>query len=281
VVLQPVNSLSPGSLTLRGFDARMVQSSAANLGSDDLPNTVVSALAVLTIPPPYAVDQAATGIVQEVAWDLNASAYGAVTNFPGLCIPPANNNSYAIETLAYLELTAGPHRLQVDSDDAVGIFSGASLQDTSAMTILSYDGVFHGTVDFFAPAAGLYPFRIIYEEGGGAAYLVVKSVDLADNSQTLLNATDGVKAFYPLACKSSATVNGTFTVDPTAANAVGLVDIICDGMGSPLNSRVIGGTLTIPKSGDTRFYRLDGPRATTITGIHLSGSNVIITYQAQ
>ena len=64
----------------------------------------------------------------------------------------------------------------------------------------------HESFDFFVPADGLYPFHIIYEEGGGAAYLRLHSVNLSDNSQTLLNAPGGVPAFYPLVCKSSTSV---------------------------------------------------------------------------
>ena len=79
---------------------------------------MASAQAVLANPAAYAVDLTATNIVQLVAWDLNAAVhYGAVTNFPGLCIPPANVNSFAVETFAYLQLTAGLHRFYVDSDD--------------------------------------------------------------------------------------------------------------------------------------------------------------------
>ena len=47
-----------------------------------------------------------------------------------------------------------------------------------------------------------------------------------------------------------------------------------------LNQKVTGGTLTVPISGPTKFYRLDGPRATRITGIKKSGSNWVIPYLA-
>ena len=144
-----------------------------------------SAPAFLTAWPPrrpcwpyqYAVDLAATNIVQAVAWGLNAgqngNEYGAITNFPGLCMPPANVNSFAIQTLAYLQLTAGHHQFYVDSDDTVGIYSGTNLTDTSKV-LLETTGVAHQSFDFVVEADGLYPFNIIYEEGGGAAYLVLQ-----------------------------------------------------------------------------------------------------------
>jgi hypothetical protein len=276
------NSLPLGSLSVRGFDARMVQSSAANIansdgGSGGIPNSVASAKAVLAYQ--YAVDQAATNIVQQVAWDLNANAYGAVTNIPGLCIPPANVNSFAIETLAYLQLTAGTNRFYVDSDDTVGIYSGTNLTDTS-IVLLQSSGVIHTAFDFIVAADGLYPFHVIYEEGGGAAYLVLSSVNNGVN--TLLNTAGGVNAFYPLVCKSSTSVKGPYTVDAAAnaGNALTTAGVHCDGAGVALNQKVTGGTMTVPISGAAKFYRLDGPRLTKITNITRVGSNVVITYQA-
>ncbi len=284
------NSLPIGSLSLPGFDARMVQSSAANIAGSvsssapSIPNSVASAQAVLAYK--YAVDLAATNIVQAVAWGLNAgqngNEYGAITNFPGLCIPPANVNSFAVQTLAYLQLTAGYHQLYVDSDDTVGVYSGTNLTDTSNV-LLETTGVAHQSFDFVVEADGLYPFNIIYEQGGGSAYLVLNSVNLSDNSQTLLNTPGGVPAFYPLACKSSTSVAGPYTVDPAAnlGNSLTNTPVSCDGTNvMALNQKVTGGTLTVPVSGPTKFYRLDGPRATRITGIKKSGSNWVIPYLA-
>jgi hypothetical protein len=276
------NSLPIGTLSVPGFDARMVQSSAANIsGTGGLDNSVASAEAVLANPPQYKVDLAATNIVQFLAWDLNATAYGAVTNFPGLCIPPATVNSFAVETFAYLQLTAGHQQFYVHDDDTVGIYSGTNLMDTS-IVLVQTTGVTHAPFDFIVEADGLYPFHIIYEQGGGSAYLVLHSVNLSDNSQTLVNAPGGVSAFYPLVCKSSTSVAGPYTVDAAAnaGNALTTASVLCDGSGAALNLAVTGGTLTVPISGPAKFYRLDGPRATQITSITKSGSNVVITYQA-
>jgi hypothetical protein len=285
LVLQAANSLPFGSLTVPGLDARMVQSSAANIGgTGGLPNSLASAQALLAIPPAYAVDRTSTSIVQTVAWDLNATAYGANTNMPGLCIPPATANSFAIETFAYLQLTAGVQRFYIDSDDVAGVFSGANLADTSNLLLDTTPiNVAHTSFDFVVPVDGLYPFHILYEQGGGSATLVVHSVNLADNSQTLLNAPGGVGAFYPLVCLSAASVAGPYTVDAVAnaGNVLTTADVPCDGNGPALNQAVTGGTITVPLAGAARFYRLDGPRPTRITGITKVGSNAVITYQTQ
>jgi len=281
------NSLPFGSLSLAGFDARMVQSSAANIAGSSgpsIPNSVASAQAVLAYH--YAVDLAATNIVQAVAWGLNAgqngNEYEAITNFPGLCIPPANVNSFAVQTLAYLQLTAGLHRFYVDSDDDVGIYSGTNLTDTS-LVLLETTGVAHQSFDFVVEADGLYPFNIIYEEGTGAAYLVLHSVNLSDNSLTLVNATGGVPAFYPLVCESSTSVNGHYTADAAAnaGNTLTTTDVLCGGTGDALNQSLTGGTITIPSAVSAKFYRLDGPRRSKITSVKKTGSNLVINYQFQ
>ena len=277
-ILSASASLPLGSLSVRGFDARMVQSSAANLGAN---NSVAAAQAVLAFPPAFAVDQTSTNKVETVAWDLNPpGGYGATANFPGLCIPPANINSYAIEVFAYLQLTAGPHRFSVDSDDAVGVYSGADLADTS-IVLVENNGVTHAVFAFFVPADGLYPFHIIYEEGGGSAYLVLNSLD--GGTTNLVNATGGGNAYYPLVCKSSTSVAGPYTADAAAnaGNVITTADVLCDGSGTALNQTLTGGTITIPIAGSAKFYRLNGPRPSAITSIKKVGSNVVITYQAQ
>jgi hypothetical protein len=42
---------------------------------------------------------------------------------------------------------------------------------------------------------------------------------------------------------------------------------------------VTGGTFTLPVPTATRFYRLDGPRATRITNIKKVDSSIEITYE--
>jgi hypothetical protein len=271
----------------------MVQSSAANIaGSGSLLNdSVASARALLANPPQYPVDLAATNIVQYVAWDLYATNYGAVTNFPGLCIPPANVNSFAIETFAYLQLTAGHHQFYVDSDDAVGVYSGTNLTDTS-MVLLETNFVSHTAFDFIVEADGLYPFHIIYQEGQAYyrdgqyqwAYLVLHSVNLSTGTTNLVNAAGGVPAFYPLVFKSSTSAKGPYTVDAAAnaGNVLTTASGLCGGGTEPIvNQSLTGGTLTVPISGSTKFYRLDGPRVSKIKSITKSGSNLVITYQGQ
>ena len=83
------NSLPAGSLSVPGFDARMVHSTAAGMGGNnftdtgaDIQNTVAGAMAVLA--GQYPVDYAATNWVQLVAWALNGSDNGAMAESPAV-----------------------------------------------------------------------------------------------------------------------------------------------------------------------------------------------------
>jgi hypothetical protein len=240
-------------------------------------------MAVLAIPPQYAVDYSATGLVQSVAWALDASASGAITNFPGLCIGTTTyQDSFAVETLTYLQLSAGAHRFHVDSDDSVGVYSGTNLTDTSTV-LVQKDGTLHASFDFVVEADGLYPFTIIYQEGGHPATLVLSSENLADGTRILLNDTLGVPAFYPLVWNSSASVSGPYTVDAVAnaSNSIMTSNVLCDGSGDPLNQVVTGGTVTVPVGSAAKFYRLAAPRSSKITSVKKTGSNLVINYQVQ
>ena len=285
--LWATNSLAVGSLTLPGFDARMVQSAAAGLGGNngtslqgDLVNCVASAQAVLA--GQYTVDLTSTNWVQLVAWANNGTDSGAVTNFPGLCIPPANTYSFAVEAFAYLRLTAGQHTFYVDSDDAVGIYSGTNLKDTSNV-LVQQDWGGNTTFNFFVEADGLYPFLIIYEEGHPGAHCVLKS---GSSSGPLVNdlANGGIPAFYPLAVKSATAVAGPYTVDAAAnaANALSTAAVACDGSGTVRNRSLTGGTITLtPAPGAPKYYRLDGPRVSKITSIQKSGADLVINFNYQ
>jgi hypothetical protein len=270
------NSLPPGSLTVRGFDVRMAQS--ANNGVN-LDNTLERARQQLAIPPLIPVDSTVTSFVELLSWDKT----GTPTNVPGLC--PGTYNNIAVESLAYLELTAGIHRFRIDTDDRAGLYSGANVRDTNAPVLWENPGnTANSTFDFVVEANGLYPVRCLWEETGGGAHLYLRSVNLSDLSEVPINDPsdpDGVvKAWYPLVCRSAVSVAGPYAVDSTAVNVLNLADIMSNDCAPDAVGQVAtGGTFTIPVSGITRFYCLDGPRSTRITSFFKTGSNLVITYQ--
>jgi hypothetical protein len=288
------NSLPLGALSVPGFSARMVQSSDANVGSilNGLLDTVHSAQLVLGYN--YTVDRAATNWVQTVAWGLNANENGAITNFPGLCIAPANGSSFAIQAQAYLQLTAVTNRFHVNSDDCVGIYSGTNVTDTSIVLFQSPPVTAVDTnFDVIVEAPGLYPVNILYEQGTGDADLVLSSVNLSDNSRTLVNISGGVPAFYPApswTCMSSSAVKGPYntpvaTLMTTNIATVTTSSVLCGGSGAPLNLAVTGwsgtNTVTLTPAGSPTYYRLYGPGSSQILGYKKSGANLVITYRCQ
>ena len=280
----PPRFATTGSLSVRGFDARLVVATA------DFPGTVEGAETVLGYPSTNTagVDLAATNWTQVVAWDVGNNGTtpwhdGAITNYPGLCYPTSKPNHFAVEVLGYIQLEAGTNNLYIASDDAVGVYTGANLTDTSTVLVQN-NGVTHQAFTMFVTQAGLYPLHIIHQEGGGDAYLVLHSG--TDNTGPLVNTPGAPQVYYPLVCMSSTSAKGPFTVDAAANAGHSLTTVSggCDGSPTPggvQNLTVTGGTLTFPIPSAPKYYRLNGPRQTKITSITKSGTNLVINYQAQ
>jgi hypothetical protein len=289
----PVPYAPSGSLTLRGFDARLVQSYSAtdpgyaNMSFDGgLNNSIASAQAVLNNQ--YTVNFSSTNIVQLVNFDITGpgnDAYNGnpVTNWPGLCLSAGGAfvNSFAVEVMAYVQLSAGTNTFFVDSDDAAGVYSGNSLTDTS-VPLLANDGSVRESFDWIVVTPGLYPLHILYQQGGGGANLGLCTVNRTANTTNLVNSASSVQAFYPLVCQSSTSIKGPFTPDAAAnaSNSMTISGSLCEsGVGPISNQTVTGGTITVPIPTAPKYYRLDGPRKTRITSFTKSGTNMIINYQ--
>lgn len=274
------NSLPLGSLSVRGFDARTVQS---DNGGTSLDNTLARALQQLAIPPTIPIDRKATSIVQVLSWDETTAP---PENVPGLC--GGNYINIAVESLAYLELSAGLYRFHISTDDRCGLYSGAGFADANAQALWENPGnTADTTFDVAVEAAGLYPIRCIWEETGGGAHLHLWSTNITTGDPEVLindpaNPAGVVKAWYPLVLRSSASVAGPYAVDSSAVNLLNTADVD-DPNCSPtvVGSMVTGGTFTVPISGTARYYRLEGPRSSKITKFEKTGSNIKITYQLQ
>lgn len=267
------NGLPLGTLTVPGFDVRVAQTT--NNGNN-LPNTLERARQQLAGLIP--VDQRATSIVQVLNWN-ETSAYP--DNVPGLC--PVNLANIAAESCAYLELTAGPHRFHINTDDRAGLYSGPGFGELNSTTIWEASGMVNTTFEFWVESAGLYPVRCLWEETGGAAKLSLYSVDWNDSTETLINDPGNpagvVKAYYPVVCQSSASLTGPFRFAPNAANTLNISDQFSTVCQTVTGRNVTGGTLTIPLSAEAQFYRLETARKAKITHIGRSGANVEIHYQ--
>lgn len=273
------SSLPLGSLRIRGFDARMVQSE--NQGSN-LDNSLARAERQLAVPPQIPVDRAATSLVQVLDWNKTLDP---PNNVPGLCAGTYIN--IAVECMAYLELKAGVNRFHVVSDDRCGIYLGfkPGAPDTQVMWE-NPDNTANATFEFAVEADGLYPVRLVWEETGGSANLRLTSVNPDDLSEVLINDPDNplgvVKAWYPLVCLSTASLAGPWAVESEASNSVNTMDVQGqDCAPVQVGSMVTGGTFVAPISGSTRFYRIQGPRPVRITQFEKTATNVRIDYQIE
>lgn len=273
------SSLPPGSLSVRGFNVRTVQSEN---GGAELPNTLDRARQQLAVPPQIPVDLAATSLVQVLNWDEN----GTPANVPGLC--PGNYINIAVESLAYLELSAGLHRFHIRTDDRAGVYSGAHFAAADAQTLWENPGnTADSTFDFYVEAAGLYPVRTLWEETGGGALHYLYSVDLNDLSEIAINDPANpagvVRAWYPLVCRSATAVTGPYAVEAKALNTVNTVDLpgASDCSLTVVGQMITGGTFTVPAADAARYYVLDGSRPLRITSFHRDAGNVTISYRLQ
>jgi hypothetical protein len=210
----PTDEMLPlGSLTDRGFNARIVQVGVA-IGNDNgiaeqmLGGTFINfgtGLPYPNIAPAGAQSFVEPGVINYNR-DLPAGAsLGRLqpdVQFPGYPPAPsgASYENMAMEALTFLALRAGIHRHGVNSDDGFRVSSALSVTDPNNVLTL---GEFNGgrgsadtTFDFIVKQDGLYPFRLIWEQGQGGANVEWWSVDLDNAGATLaINDNSGIQAF--------------------------------------------------------------------------------------
>ncbi|MCZ7635115.1 MAG: LamG domain-containing protein [Verrucomicrobia bacterium] len=116
--------------------------------------------------------------------DLPFSAIG----IPGTTL--ANEDNAAIEVLTFLEFPAvGFYSLGVNSDDGFRLSTGLNARDRLSVVVGEYDGdrlAADSILRIYVPQAGIYPFRLIWENGTGPASLEWFSV-LEDGTRALIN----------------------------------------------------------------------------------------------
>lgn len=132
----------------------------------------------------------------------NAGNYGTFQPddyMPGLPASDGSNNGVAAEIITYVELPAGATTMGVASDDGFKTMGGAIQDAFSAIKLGEYDGgrgVAETLFTFVVEEAGVYPFRTVWEQGGGDANLEWYTLK-ADGTRVLLNdtANGGLKAY--------------------------------------------------------------------------------------
>jgi len=192
-------------------------------------------------------------------------------------VPTASGaeDNFAFEILAFVELRAGIYRWGVNSDDGFRVSPAVSVTDpNNAITLGVFDGgrgAGDTVFDFAVAEDGLYPIRLVYEEGGGDAnveWWSIPDVSTDDPATATLaaindpaNAT-ALKAFQPPSIPPAAQPQIT-----SATLAAGRITIQWNNGGTleyatSLNSPITwtptgnsSGTFSEPAAG-TKFYRV-------------------------
>ena len=190
-------------------------------------------------------------------------------DFPDVLIPgipgtEGNNgtDNIAAEFTAYLEFPeAGYYRMGVNSDDGFKVSLGGPGDRGPVDNALAnaLDGAFfnagRGAADtifgFEVPAAGVYPMRLIWYEGGGGANVEWFTVG-SDGTKTLINAEGGLKAYRSLSANPTPlSCPGVGPVISASLNAEG--NVVLTFTGTLHSSDSVTGTFE-PVEGATSPY---------------------------
>src|SRR5437762_3231938 len=268
--LDPANRQS-GTGGNAGFKVRVVQAlSGANL-DNSLQRAEDQLAPNSTIPKYYETN------VVDLLINYSQNGLGSTDGYfpddaliPGLDVAQNSSDDIAMEILTYAELPAGVLRFGVRSDDGYKIVAGNSFTDSSTPALAFHNGgPADETFDFVVPQAGLYPFRMVWYERGGAAFGQWFSVDPGTGARTLIN-----DAGTPGSIKAYASV--------TPAIALESAPNLAPGAFAPETGAVVDAgtkTITLLQSGSQRFYRLRASTALTIDSIQINGGNIVLKYR--
>jgi|GEM_PF-2883134 len=123
---------------------------------------------------------------------------GNFSNEVGFATSDVNNFSMLVETWLYFP-TAGYWQMGVNSDDGFSLKSGQSPGDIFGQLLGEYEGG-RGASDtifsFYASQPGLYPFRLLYEQGGGGANCEWFTVTSSGQRVLINDSSQGANAVY-------------------------------------------------------------------------------------
>ena len=295
--LPTTGKLPLGSLSTRGIMIRFVQVSAAIANDNTVAEQMLDGVYPnATTPLP---NIAPTPLYLETGM-INYNKDGPTSmdgnlvpdaQFPGFGnMPLAVLDNLAMEAVCYLELQQGIYRMIVRSDDGFRLTAALSADDPGNSFIIGEFNGGRGTADtplndLIVAEAGLYPMRLIFEEGQGGAAIEWKIQDFETGNYFGVNGTSlalaggfpgGGPSGYLPPC-----VNKSMTVQKSGANLV--ISWLKNGGGNqfqlqqanvlsnPSSStswsnvgavpKTTGSTktVTVPLSSAANFYRLFRP----------------------
>ena len=124
--------------------------------------------------------------------------FGTKTNFPYV---PANgtNNYIALAANMYVQLSAGVYTFAVRSDDGFEFTAGTTPTSTNIILAVYDSGRANTTpttFDFIVQTNGLYPMRLVYDQGQFGGSLEFYSINRTNGTATLINAATSPIKIY-------------------------------------------------------------------------------------
>ena len=219
-----------------------------------------------------------------------------ITGIPGW---GDSTDGIASEYIALLELERGAYKFGVNSDDGFNASFGANFGDLLAQTV----GMFNGgrgasdtNFEIFVDKPGLYPYRVLWWEGGGGANIEIFSY--VNGEKTLINDPDvegSIKAYTikGAVVDESTTVRATtgrakvLSVSPTSGDTLvksGVIEVLIQNEDTTVKQDTVVLSLNgeavdakVSKSGDivTISYAPDGglPVGTHTAAVSFEESN--------
>lgn len=215
--------------------------------------------------------------------DQAAGSNGEFTpdeQMPGIPGINGSDEGIAAEILTYIELPAGTNTMIVNSDDGFrttagnlrDVFDGAVAGEFSGGRGAS-DTIFRIVVE----EAGIYPFRTVWEEGGGGANIEWKVVK-SDGSRVLINdvANGGPKAYRaittaPLTAVTSVKPTPGSNLNPPDANIEVTIEEGSTTVDTALVKLAVDGTdvaATVTKNGTTVQVSYNPPTEFALGSTH-------------
>jgi hypothetical protein len=199
------------------------------------------------------------------ALDGTELAYLSSQPFPGIPGSGGHTEKFAVEAVAFLELTAGEHtfgvsttaeRTDINDDDAYQVFVARNPRDYFGLKVAEFERIAPGfqnnwrnenqfTVN--APVAGLYPFRILYWQTGSGANLHFYSISTAGD-RIPVNET-----IVPGAIKAFADTGVAEAKGPYVAEVAPAPGSEGNNAAAPIEALIVDGTTTVAASGVRLF----------------------------
>lgn len=194
--------------------------------------------------------------------------------FPGIPGTEGGVLNIALEAVTYLELAPGTYSMIVNSDDGFRLTTGNIADRLQEFVVGQFDGgrgVTDTVMNFSITQAGVYPFRLTYEQGDGAYGVDWYTADPTDPAARIhVNASGGVTAYRAIttAISPQPSISGVYPVNgQTGVSPSTPFTMLVDDGASAIETNSI-------------VVLRNGTNVTALTSITRSGGRTTIRYSS-